>query len=219
MTTNPPTVTVPGTGNQVTFDFGDITNSATDNSARTFDFSYQAVVVNVSSNQDGTKLTNSAVIEWNSLDEKGNSVTKNVGPVSAANVTVISPELQVTKTAVDTTNGNSAPPITGDAGDTITYTIVVEHAPSSDTDAFDLALTDVVPAGMTYITNSASLVSGDAFTSLSFDGGTQTLTIGWVLFPAWPFRNDFVPGHDQFIGKSWPSPDQYGQPSMDKSFR
>ena len=140
-------------------------------------------MVNVSSNQDGTKLTNSAVIEWNSLDEKGNSVTKNVGPVSAANVTVISPELQVTKTAVDTTNGNSAPPITGDAGDTITYTIVVEHAPSSDTDAFDLALTDVVPAGMTYITNSASLVSGDAFTSLSFDGGTQTLTIGWVSFP------------------------------------
>src|SRR4030065_709846 len=73
----------------------------------------------------------------------GAAGTGSGGPPPAPAPTSISvePTLQVTKTAL---------PTTGDAGDTISFTVVISHTGASNADAFELTWSDVVPAGMTY---------------------------------------------------------------------
>jgi uncharacterized repeat protein (TIGR01451 family)/fimbrial isopeptide formation D2 family protein len=81
-------------------------------------------------------------------------------------VTVIEPKLKIDKT-VDKT--------TAQAGDTVTFTILVSHTGQSQTDAYNVDLSDVIPAGMTYVAASFQNTAGVAPTSLS-DSGTLTAT-------------------------------------------
>ncbi len=160
--TAPANVIVGGTGSSVTFDFGNIVNSDTDNGvAETITIRYRAVALNVVGNQSGTNLDNSAQFQWT-----GNSIP----PVSAPAVVVVEPDLQVTKTAN---------PTDVDAFDTVTFDVTVDHSGGSDTDAHDITLTDVVPPGFTYVGGSLAHTSGVAPTSLSEAGGTISAT--WSL--------------------------------------
>ena len=61
--------------------------------------------------------------------------------------------------------------------DTVTYTVVVGHASTSGIDAFDINLSDVVPAGVTYVTGSWAYVSGVAPASLSDARGVLQASI------------------------------------------
>jgi len=94
-----------------------------------------ARVSNIAANASGDLLTNRARLTYD-----GN----NTLDASAA-ADVVEPNLNIDKTANPTTGLN--------AGDTITYTLVIDHtavAPISRADAFDLRITDVLPTGVTY---------------------------------------------------------------------
>ena len=127
-------------GQDVTFDFGDLTNSNNSNATpETITLSYTALVQNVVANQGegvGTMLDNSAVFAW-----ELNGTPTQTTPANAAEIEVIEPELEVIK--------NVSTP-SADAGDSVTFTITVQHAAGSDTDAFDVTFSDPVPAGISY---------------------------------------------------------------------
>jgi len=102
----------------------------------------------------------------------------NAPPVTRTQVRVLEPALTMTKFA-----GNAASVA---AGDTVVFTCRVTHAATSATNAYDLTVTDRLPAGLTFAgidpgsdgldndgdgvadgadaTDEASLVSGDIFT-------------------------------------------------------
>jgi uncharacterized repeat protein (TIGR01451 family)/fimbrial isopeptide formation D2 family protein len=162
---NLPTVT--SNGQTITYDLGTIVNADTDpTTAETFTITIEAVVLNVTGNVRGTSLVNQARTTWNA----GANQTSNV---SSGAVTVIEPTLTVTKTAS---------PTTGQAADTITYTIVVANPTGTNrTDAYEVTLQDLVPTGMTYVAGSWQNTAGTAPTTIS-DAGAPTLTAGWNTF-------------------------------------
>ena len=178
-------------GQDVTFDFGDLTNSDSNNATpETLTLEYTVRVDNVSTNQGegvGTMLDNSAVFEW--MTGAG-TVTST--PADAADIEVIEADLNVDK---------SVAPTTGDAGDTFTYTIVISHDVDSDTGAYDATFQDSMPANVNWsfptdvtITHSASgdlsgifqqtgndleTIPGNSFDLLL--GETLTITIAGTL--------------------------------------
>ncbi|MFM8377872.1 MAG: isopeptide-forming domain-containing fimbrial protein, partial [Planctomycetia bacterium] len=144
------TPTVTNDGRTVTFDLGTVTNSATDRSLRGVTLRYEAVVLNVSSNVNFKTLTNSAKLTWTGHTELPAATS---GPV-----TVIESKLKVTKTPSRTV---------AQAGDVVTYTIVVSHNADSRADAHNVDLSDVIPAGLTYVPGSLSNTAGVAPTTLT----------------------------------------------------
>lgn len=147
------TPSVTNSGRTVTFDLGTVTNSATDRSLRGVTLRYEAVVLNVSSNVNFKTLTNSAKLTWTDHTDLPAATS---GPV-----TVIEPKLKVTKTPSRTE---------AQAGDVVTYTIVVAHNADSRADAHNVDLSDVIPAGLTYVPGSLSNSAGVAPTTLTPPG-------------------------------------------------
>jgi len=147
-------------GRTITFDLGTVVNADRDPDAETITLTYTAVVLNAGGNQRGTALTNSATFRSGGVDRS---------TISAANVTVAEPTLQVVKTASPTTGDASTNP-----ADAVTFTLVISHAGASNADAFDVALSDVVPAGFTYVAGSLTNTGGLAPTAFGEAGGTIT---------------------------------------------
>ncbi len=149
-------------GSRVTFNFGVVTNTDTNSTvAETITLTYRAVVLNTVANVRGQTRNNSAA--WTT---GGSTVA-----ASAPNVTIVEPTLTVNKTAS---------PTTGDANDTVTFTITIAHGAASNTDAFDAVVTDAIPAGIT-ITGGPAFTVGVAPTSLTLVANTVTGT--WTAFP------------------------------------
>ncbi|NBC22835.1 MAG: isopeptide-forming domain-containing fimbrial protein, partial [Gammaproteobacteria bacterium] len=119
----------------VTVDLGDVTiEPAVADKSLTLQL--RARVGNIASNQNGVDLTNGA------------EVASDIGSASdSLDVTVAEPVLQVTKTP-DTT----VPAL----GNQVTYTVEVSHTAASTADAYQVALTDLIPAGLTYQTGSTT---------------------------------------------------------------
>ncbi len=155
---DPVNPTVTNSGRTITHTLGTVTNSDTNNAtAEAITVVYEVVVLNTTANVRGVNLNNSAVWSW----------TQGTRTAAAPNVTLVEPTLQVSKTAT---------PTSVDAGDTITFTLTVQHAAASNADAFDVVLTDVIPAGLTYVPASLQHVSGAAPTTMNEAGGTITVT-------------------------------------------
>ena len=131
-------LTVTPSGQQVTFDLGDLDNINRDNTVdETITIAYEVLVANDAVNQSGDQLNNSADFLWDSTDDGVDNPTVNDND-SADVVTVIEPDLQVDKSLT-----NTSQPI--DAGDPVQYTIVISHTGFSDTDAFDSTFIDTLP--------------------------------------------------------------------------
>ena len=157
-----PGVTADTAGSRVTFSFGTITNSDTNSGvAETLTLTYRAVVLNTAANVRGQARNNN--VAWTA-----NAITVNA---SAPNVTIVEPTLSITKTAA---------PVTGDANDTVTFTMVVTHAGTSNAGAFDVVLSDPIPAGFN-VTSGPTNTAGLAPASLGLAAGTITGT--WTSFP------------------------------------
>ncbi|MEO1646496.1 MAG: isopeptide-forming domain-containing fimbrial protein, partial [Chloroflexota bacterium] len=151
--TNP---AVTNNGRDITWDLGDLTPAASSGNGQNDEIilTYTAVVLDVAGNVRDTDLDNTASFSATEVD-----------PVSdTAQVTVVEPELDISKTA---------DPTEVDAGDTITYTIEIEHTGDSNATAYDLVITDVIPDGLSF--DSFGTISPLA-ASTSYDS-VDTVTI------------------------------------------
>ena len=138
--------TVGPNGSSATFTFGNITNTATDpTSPETITAVYRVVALNVSANTNNRTQSNSAKFTYTGGSAQGQ-----------APATIVVPQMQVAKTIDKPTAA---------AGDLVTYTLTINHTAASGADAFNVALSDVVPAGVTYVPGSFVYVSGLAPTS------------------------------------------------------
>lgn len=148
-------------GRKITFTLGDVSNSGATNGTVTI--RYTAVVLDTIENQDGLSLNNNATLTWSS----GSLTT------SAPNVTIVEPDFELIKEADRTV----ALP-----GSIITFTLTFRHTNLSNVDAFDVVLTDVLPAGLTYVPGSLTIVSGPAG-GVPDDSAAPTLRVTWPTFP------------------------------------
>ena len=151
--------------NVLTIVLGNITNSNDDNSTdatETVTIVYTAFVSNDAANQSGETLTNAARITFTGGDGTSDSS-------SAETVTVIEPDLQVIKDVeVNGVAGNTS----GDAGDPVVYTIVIQHSSGSETTAYDVDFSDDIPVAIDIdtsttwltVTDNANTVTASDFT-------------------------------------------------------
>jgi LPXTG-site transpeptidase (sortase) family protein len=151
---------------RVTYDLGTVTNGT--NSDATITLTYRAIVLNIPANVTGTTLDNSALWSWT-----GGST----GPVSTT-VTVAEPQLTITKTADVNFIAN---------GSEVTFTLTVAHTQASNSDAYDVVLTDVLPTGLSYVANSLNCTLGaqdpDLGCTVDVTDPTQpTIRAQWSVF-------------------------------------
>ena len=148
---NTTNITASTSGQDIIVNFGDLTNSNSDNAtAERITLTYTVFVNNTGGNQNGagnpsglpTALDNSAVVTFTG----GQSNT-----VQADDITVIEPDLEVVKTVDVGGDGDAA----GDAGDSVEYTITIQHSGTSETDAFDVTFADHIPDEITNLSMSA----------------------------------------------------------------
>lgn len=148
----------------LTLDFGTLTNTNTvDGTAETITITYLARVINWTENTRETSLNNLATIRWDNPNGGGQLSEDN----SAGNVTVVEPTLQVVTTY-------SA--ATGDAGDTITIVTDISHTVSSDADAFDVSLENIIPPGFTF---AGSISSAGVAPNTGPSHGAGVVTASW----------------------------------------
>ncbi len=166
-----PITTLPAgaAGGAVTLLFGDTLVPA-DGSAANDRFLVRVLarVANVTGNQAGGTLVNTAGVRY--VDPVLG--TRSVPAPTPRSVLILEPTLRITKTAA---------PTNPRFGDVVTYTLVVDHAPGSSADAFDVTLDDVLPAGMTYVASSLTHAAGLAPDALDEGGGT--ISAAFTGFP------------------------------------
>ncbi|NBP89505.1 MAG: DUF11 domain-containing protein, partial [Planctomycetia bacterium] len=171
---NPTVLTVPGlntspvlssAGRVATWDLGDIVNTDTDSSTdETITFFVETVVLNVNTNHSGVRLNNRAQLKWNNRTASSNQARNR-------DVTIIEPKLTTTKTV-------SVGGLGGNPGDPVTYTIVIEHDATSQTNAFEVTVDDIVPPEiaspvLTSVNDSLGYVSNANF---ELNGSTLSTT-------------------------------------------
>ena len=154
-------------GRTVTIPLGTVTNSNSNGASETITLRYTAPVTNVSTNQGegtGSMLNNTVRLDW----EVDGAVQQST-PASSPFVEVIEPTLTVSK-AVSLA--------TADAGDTLVYTMVIQHATSSDMPAYDVDFSDVLPAELTFLSLTAiHSTGGDMSTNFAYAAGTVATTV------------------------------------------
>ncbi len=170
-------------GTDIRFAFDQITLPG-DNDLRnnTFFIVYQVVVLDVAGNTglngSQTTLTNSGQFDIPSTPLP--PVDLLIDP-NGATVTVVEPELAIAK---------SVTPGSGDAGDAVTYTIILSHTARSLADAFDVTIIDTVPgtigssltAPITIANvNATHSVDGDITGNFGVTGNTLTTTTPFTL--------------------------------------
>ena len=154
-------------GRQVIFNLGNI---AALNEVPQIVIQYRAVVLDVIENQRDIKLKNNAVWAWT-----GGSFT-----TSAPDVTIVEPNLTIAKTANVNFIAN---------GSAATFTLEISHTPSSNADAFDVVISDVLPPGLDYVANSINCDAGEQdpdVGSCVYDAGTRTIKAQWSVFTQLP---------------------------------
>ena len=159
--TNP---TIGGGGGAATWELGTIANANSVNAtAETLTFHYRVVVLDVIGNQTGTQVNNSAALTW----------TGGSDSASAANIRVIEPTVNATKSVL---------PTTADAGDTVTFTVTQTNPNGADdTAAYDGTWSDTPPIGLlTYVPGSLALGACAAVGASVSDAAAPTLTASWT---------------------------------------
>jgi LPXTG-site transpeptidase (sortase) family protein len=153
---------------RVTFDFGTITNEGQTDAI--LKVNYRATVLNIVTNVDGESLNNSAT--WNSSGGVLGAVQTSVN--------IVEPDLKIEKTANVNFIAN---------GSIATFTLAISHTSKSKSDAFDIMVSDVLPAGLDYVANSIVCDGGaqdpDAG-SCVYDALTRTIKAQWSTFTLLP---------------------------------
>jgi len=161
-------------GSIMTLPLGNVVNSDTDAGHTEYlVIDYTVVVLNAATVNRGSTHNNTALLEWYTAATGGTRITV---AGSAPDVTVLEPELHVTKTLQKKNTGDP-----GDAGDEYIVTIDVQHTASSNTDAYNVVWNDPLPAGMVYTSGTLTQVSGPAVTL--DPAAPAPLTATWASFP------------------------------------
>lgn len=182
-------VAVNNNGHDIIINLGDIVNGETDNDdVEQITFSYWAVVLNTTGNQQNTALDNNVSISWDSgpgvtttadqdviVQEADLEVDKKVGILVDDNAAGIGDDWNEPGMLwYDTLNLDQA-------DENIAYKITVRHSVNSNEDAFDVSFTDTLPGNITWTTPTVTNVEGKAVTGITFAevGGEWTLTANW----------------------------------------
>lgn len=159
-----------GVANRLAITFGEITNSAggaVDVDAESIVVVFRAQLLNVAETNDGDVHTNATAVTFTT----GETPDFNLADTFPT-VTVREPDVSVVKTA-------TPPDSTTDAGDVVTFTLVLSHTGSSTADAFALDLTDMLPDDLELVAGSASIVTPPPTFGLDpLEAGDVTLDIG-----------------------------------------
>jgi LPXTG-site transpeptidase (sortase) family protein len=153
---------------RVAFDFGTLTNESQSNVTLTI--TYRAMVLDIVSNVDGTTLKNSAVFD---------SSAGSVGPAQTS-VKIIEPDIAIAKTADVNFIANGSAAI---------FTLVISNTSTSNTDAFDVTVSDVLPAGLDYVANSIDCTGGEQDPDIGtcvYDTTTRSIRAHWSVFKRLP---------------------------------
>ncbi len=153
-----------GDGVDVSWDFGATTTTVGDNVTTNNSFVIQvtAVVLDVFSNQTGDTLTNTGTLTYTR-----NGVSRDI--VDTQDVNLIEPVLAIAKTLV------TPIPSPLDAGTNISYQIVLQHDATSLADAYDVVISDAIPAQLTGISNVTVNATGIAAPSFDLTGNDLRL--------------------------------------------
>jgi len=188
--TAPANVTVSGTGRNLAFNFGTLTNSDPGGAGQTITIVYDAVVLNENSdsknatgNQSGVLLGNTASLSAQYTNVPAGGATPYTVSQSAApgNVTVVEPALTLANRAGTSAGGPFVTSLTGvDGGDSVFYRVVITNAANGAT-AFNTTLSDALPS---FLTGPAiQSVTGGGFTTADFaisGGSLQTASASGI---------------------------------------
>ncbi|MDW8148897.1 MAG: isopeptide-forming domain-containing fimbrial protein [Roseiflexaceae bacterium] len=167
-----------GSGTDVFFRFGNLTNNDNDTGDEFIVVEFNAIVDNntVDPNDAGDVRSNTVVAR---MSPPGFGAFETA-PSTPVNVTVVEPNIPFSTA----TNNKNAGPASGDAFDTITYAVIFVNATGATvSDAFDVRVLDTLPSDTTLITTSVSVVSaGGCATGVinNSAGNTVDVTIGQV---------------------------------------
>ncbi|MBN2554808.1 MAG: DUF11 domain-containing protein [Anaerolineales bacterium] len=162
-----PAVSIPGgSGVDVIFNFGDTTTDVNETDDNAFLIRITAQVLNVLQNQRTQQRINAASLFYTDPEDGADTEV----PSNTVTITLIEPELQVVKTA-----SNSQPAF----NETVTYTLIISHLGTSGSDAYEVALHDVIPTGLTYVGSSLNCTTG------AQDPATCSI-VGDTLSATWP---------------------------------
>ncbi len=142
LTCNPPGTF--GNGTDVCFRLGDVTNADSDADAEFVVLEFNALVLNIAGNGNGT--------------HRDNNFRVGSGTTSLAT----SPNVRVTTRLPSLTVGKTVTPSSGlEAGDTVTYTLTLANASGANVmPAYDVAVNDVLPAQLQLQLGTVSAVPG-----------------------------------------------------------
>jgi LPXTG-site transpeptidase (sortase) family protein len=149
-------------GRRVTFNLGTLTNAS--GASQTLTFVYTAVVLDSAANVSGTTLSNSAVL------------SSDAGPLppAVANVSVVEPDLSISKTA----NVSLV-----SVGSEFTVTLAIQHTAGSETNAYDTTVNDTLPAELELVPGSLTCAAGaQAASTCAYNSGTRTVNAVWNNF-------------------------------------
>ncbi|MCB1233411.1 MAG: DUF11 domain-containing protein, partial [Verrucomicrobiae bacterium] len=104
-----------------------------------------AVVVNVLQNQDGDIINNAASLTLLEDTDNDGSADDTVVRTDTVDVEIVEPVVSVAKSI-------TSAPANPDAGDTVSYQIIVSN--TGDIDAFDVTFADTLPAQMSLTTGT-----------------------------------------------------------------
>ncbi|MCW2758750.1 MAG: hypothetical protein JWO46_2496 [Nocardioidaceae bacterium] len=156
-------------GQQIGWSIGDFAQVS---AQRIVTLTYTALVTDVAGNVAGTTLTNNAHLGWdlaNGSDKtSATDATDRSSTTAPATVTVTEPKVQIAKSV------NDAAPVPGEH---VTYTLQVSNAAVANvSDAYDVAVSDVVPAGV--VVEPGTISNGGTLTGCTSAGGG---TISWLI--------------------------------------
>jgi fimbrial isopeptide formation D2 family protein/uncharacterized repeat protein (TIGR01451 family) len=171
------------TGNTVAFDFGTVVNAG-DNVIDDRDqvaIVVRARVADIAANIAGRVIQNDGVVNVGAPSDPAVDIRIS----DPARVEVVEPRLAIFKDAT---------PDTGDAGDEIEYRLTVVNVPGATGPAYELILTDLLPAGMTLIAGSVVADRGSVVTGNA--PGDTTIRVSLATAPLLPFTNPQTPFDD-----------------------
>ena len=134
------------------------------------------VVANAAINQDGVIVTNTARLEY--TDGIGTLGASHFLTSNQVSTELIEPVLQIQKAATPSTGLR--------AGDLVTYAVTIHHAPTSRSTAYDVVVTDVVPAVLEYLPDTLQVTTPSGTVISTTIGNSLTITVSEYPTPAAP---------------------------------